>query len=701
MIKRFFLIPVLFLTAFLLHGCSRDVNPPKNVLIITLDTTRADRLGCYGNKKISTKNIDAIAEGGVLFTNAVSHAPITLPSHSSIMTGLYPYSHGVRDNSIYRLDEKNITLAEILKENGFKTAAFVGSFILDSQYGLNQGFDLYNDRFLAPKQKGKLPVDRRGEEVSELAIKWVEENYKNRFFLWLHYYDPHADYDPPEPFKEAYSESLYDGEIAYTDMCLGMVLKKLEEKGVLKDTLVVITADHGESLGEHKEATHGLFIYNSTTHVPVIINYPGMKVKTNQIGNLVRSIDILPTILDILKIPLRVKVQGKSLLSLIQNSGKWEDLYSYCEAEIPKSFYWNSLKSVRDQNWKYIHGAKPELYDLKNDQGESKNLLDENKQKAQELKKKLVSLLAEKNNLKGKGKDNILSPDEETANKLKSLGYFQGGGSSGKEGEESNIDYFTRPDPREMIEVYNNFHKANSLEEKNNYQGAIALFKKVIDADPQNPRFRLELGDLYYGQGKYNEAINTFKDAVKIDPSDSRCYFLLGNVFNKKGSVEEAVREYIQAIKLNPKHFMAHYNLGRIYTVRNRIQDAIREYEEALVIRPDHSFSLNNLAYIYIEKRKDMVKGIEYLKRAVRASPETGFILDNLGQALYENGDFKNAISNFEKALEIEKNNPVYYLHIGDAYKKLGEEDKAKESWKQALALSPGDMEAKKRLGMQ
>jgi len=694
--KRLFLFSILFLTVSILHSCSKGPKIPKNLLLITIDTIRADRLGCYGNKRISTENIDMLAKTGVLFTQAISHAPVTLPSHSSIMTGLYPYYHGVRDNSIYRLNKKYTTLAEILKENGFKTGAFIGSFILDSQYGLDQGFDLYNDKFLSPKQRGKLPVDRRGEEVSELAIKWIDSLPKDRFFLWLHYYDPHADYDPPEPFRDAYSENLYDGEIAYTDMCIGLVLEKLEKLGLLKDTLVVLTGDHGESLGEHKEQTHGLFVYDSTIHVPLIISYPGLEIKNKSLENQVRSVDILPTILDILSIPLKTQVHGRSLLPLIKGVSKWKEEYSYSEAEIPKTFYWNALKSIRDSNWKYIHAAHPELYDLKNDPKELNNLAGKYRRKALELKKKLQDLLAKQVNFKEK--ENIAPPDEETAEKLKSLGYFQGGGTSGKEAEESDIDKFNRPDPGEMIEVYRNFQRANSLAENGNYQGAISLFNKIIDADPKNPRFRLNLGNLYYDQKKYNEAILELKEAIKLEPKDSRFHFLLGNAYNKKGSLSEAVKEYEDAVKLNPRHFMAHYNLGRIYTLLNRNQDAIREYEEALKIRPDHSFSLNNLAYIYIEKYKDFARGIEYLKKAVKASPDAGFILDNLGSVLYEKGDLKEAISYFEKALQIEKDNPAYYLHLGDAYNKLGEKEKAKKNWERVLALDPGNLEAKKRL---
>jgi len=293
-----------------------------NILFITLDTTRADHLGCYGYNRVETPNIDRLAETGILFKNAICQAPLTLPSHSSIFTGTYPFYHGVRDNGGFYLEPDKITLAEVLKENGMATSAFIGAFVLDSRWGLDQGIDYYYDNFDFAKYK-RISLDsvqREGGEVIEAFFEWFEKNYQKKFFSWIHFYDPHIPYEPPEPYQTRYSKrpwGLYDGEIAYVDELIGKVLDKLSERDVLEKTLIVIVGDHGESLGQHEENLHGFFIYDASISVPLIIHFPSSKLGGKKINECVETIDIMPTLLQILGLPLPHEVQGKSLLPFI------------------------------------------------------------------------------------------------------------------------------------------------------------------------------------------------------------------------------------------------------------------------------------------------------------------------------------------------------------------------------------------------
>ncbi|MBN2715667.1 MAG: sulfatase, partial [Deltaproteobacteria bacterium] len=293
-----------------------EISPPlpSNILVITTDTTRADHLGCYGHKGIQTPNIDGLAREGVLFEEAFSVQPVTLPAHCSIFTGIYPFRHGVRDNNIYQLSRENETLAELLSSRGYLTTAFVASYILNHRFGLDQGFRYYNDRFVKPKQKGRLPVDRQASEVSFLATEWLREmggELKTQpFFLWLHYYDPHADYSPPHPWNTAYGDP-YDGEIAYMDDWLGYLFDELKKAGKWDNTMVVLVGDHGEGLGEHSENTHGMFIYRSTTHVPLIIRCPGRAHGGRRVTSRVSQVDILPTVMKALGHEPPKNIDGK------------------------------------------------------------------------------------------------------------------------------------------------------------------------------------------------------------------------------------------------------------------------------------------------------------------------------------------------------------------------------------------------------
>src|SRR5712691_7321599 len=424
---------VLLLTASLLPCASAAFATPMaapNVVVITIDTLRPDHLGCYGYKQIRTPNIDALAADGVRFERAYTPVPVTLPAHSVIFTGTYPLLSGVHDFAANKLNPAQPTLASVLKEHGYATGAVVASAVLDSRFGLNHGFDFYYDHFDFNRlQESNLDeMERPGNIVADVTLDWLSKNYQKKFFLWMHLYDPHYPYRPPAPYSEEYRDRPYDGEIAFADAQVGRLIEFLKNKGLYRNTLIILSGDHGESLGEHGEKTHGFFIYNATLHVPLIVHLPGgMHAKT--VANLVNLADLMPTVLAALNIQIPAQVQGQSLLPLMSTNEAVDARSLYAETFLPRlHFNWSELRGVETENYHFIDAPKPELYDLTKDPGETQNLFPQKKAVSEEMRARLATLirqysagqeLAEKTGL-----------DPALMERLKSLGYagFSGGG---------------------------------------------------------------------------------------------------------------------------------------------------------------------------------------------------------------------------------------------------------------------------------
>jgi arylsulfatase A-like enzyme len=421
---------------------SRVIEKP-NVIFISIDTLRADRLACYGYKDIKTPNIDLTARRGVLFSQAICQVPVTLPSHTSMFTGLNPTSHNVRENGTFRLDDSETTLAQVLKENGYKTAAFIGGFPLDSRFGLDKGFDFYDDDLSDRKDqetvRGKIKwqghdvssFERKAISVVDSAIKWLSSNRKGRFFLFLHFFDPHISYSPPDPFKEMYKHHPYDGEIAYVDYCLGKLFKRLEKWKILEDALLLITSDHGESLGEHNYYGHGKRLFEPSLWVPLIISFPSKIPQEKVVQSLVRIIDIMPTLLELLNLRQVKDIQGVSLLPLIFEEDKNLGLASYGETFLPRlRFGEEELRSYRTERWKYIRFindnkiVREKLFDIKNDPAELRDFSRIERSKTEEFSRLLDKMIQE-DRKKAVSKKTAFAMDEETRRKLKSLGYIK------------------------------------------------------------------------------------------------------------------------------------------------------------------------------------------------------------------------------------------------------------------------------------
>src|SRR3954471_23334765 len=365
----------VFVTAGLLPwvpAASAAPEPAPNVVVITIDTLRADHLGCYGYKQIHTPAIDGLAGDSLRFERAYTSVPVTLPSHSALFTGTYPTFSGMHDFAANKLGPGQPTLASVLKEHGYTTAAVIGSAVLDSRFGLNRGFDFYYDHFDFNRlQESNLEeMERPGNLVADVTLDWLARNYQKKFFLWMHLYDPHYPYRPPAPYEAEYKDRPYDGEIAFADAQVGRLINFLKQKGLYKNTIIVLSGDHGESLGEHGEQTHGFFIYNSTLHVPLIIHTPG-GVSGKNAATLVNLADVMPTILEALKIPVPSQVQGQNLLKTVDAKGS-EARNLYAETFLPRiHFNWSELRGVETDNYHFIDAPKPEFYDLSKDPGET------------------------------------------------------------------------------------------------------------------------------------------------------------------------------------------------------------------------------------------------------------------------------------------------------------------------------------------
>ncbi len=638
-----------------MSGCRQIPDRPPNVVVITMDTTRADHLGCYGYTNIRTPRIDALAADGVLFEEAFSVQPVTLPSHCSIFTGKYPFHNGVRDNNIYKLSEQNVTLAEILGDRGYLTTAFIGSYILSNEFGLAQGFHFYNDKFVKPKQKGMLPVDRRASEISFLVDEWLtavqDVIREDPFFLWLHYYDPHADYDPPHPYKTAYSNP-YDGEIAYTDDWIGFFFDSLKSRDLWDNTLIVLTGDHGESLGEYGEMTHGMFIYRPATHVPLILHFPGHLPAGKRIANRVSSVDIMPTVLDLLEIGTDTHFDGISLSGLIRGELASSGRAVYSEAFIPKGFNWSELKGIRKDDWFFIDAPNPELYMVGANGREKENLYEKDRGTAGRMDADLQTLTASEN----KEIAEHVDVDEEMTKKLQALGYFVANENT----LTGSLPEAPRPDPKEMIAYFNLYQRAESLIARGETEAGVELLEKVVEKDPDNPRFLVDLGSAMIDLDRYDEAKAHLEHAIDINENNQQAQFLLGSIYREQGRANDALDAFRKTIALNPKHFMALQQSGLIHIEGLRWDEAADCMQKCLELRPDDPIVLNNLGYIEIIGRERVEDGIQLIRKALEKHPDNPSLLFSLGTALKKAGKYQEAAEHLKRALEITPDKTEY-----------------------------------------
>lgn len=585
-----------------------------HIVLISIDTCRADFLSCYGYSGQTTPHIDGLAAEAVLFESAVSPSPMTLPGHSSMLTGTLPPAHGVHDNIGYQLGLSNTTLAELLTAKGFATGAVISAFVLDAQFGLDQGFDTYNDEF---DEELTVGVDRRrGDETTGYALQWLDKHAHEKSFLFLHYYDPHMPYDPPPPFDARFPANPYAGEVAYTDHQIGKVIAKLKELELYDDTLIIITSDHGEMHKEHGETTHGYFIYESAIKIPLIFKLPGQN-KQRRIDQLVGLVDIVPTVCTLAGLDVPADVRGRDLSDTLRN-GKYvanEPRYMYCEAMLSTRYKANSLLGIRDDRWKYIQTTRPELYDLQADPKETRNLLVTEHKRAGLLRKNLELILTESQNRRTESK---MVPDEKTTTRLEALGYV-----AGREITEAFDFESDKPDPKDWIE----FHETNSI--------ASHLIRHE----------------------KYDQARAVCEKMIRQDPGFAMTYFYLGKIAHAQGETDKTIDYYSKSLRLNPDQYNVHNKLGDVYYKIQDRDSAAHHLSESIRIKPAQPDALNGLAWLKAAyPDTEFYDPPQALRLAQQCCELTRFehpgYLDTLAVAYAASGNFVQAIETAERALE-------------------------------------------------
>lgn len=687
------IVLILVALVFVLAACKKKERAPAppskpNVVVITVDTLRADHLGCYGFEAARTPHIDALASQGVRAEHAIAATPITLPSHATIFTGLYPPAHGVRDNGMYKLPEGVETLAERLKSEGYRTQAFVSAWVLHHRFNLDQGFDGYDDVLATEGDPGMFRVpERSGEHTIDSVLKWLDEapvpsEKGEPFFLWVHLFDPHQPYAPPEEDAKA-SPTLYDGEIASADRQVGRVIEKLRTKGALDDTILLFTSDHGESLGEHGEATHAVFIYEATVRVPLIVRYPRKLTAGSTYAASVRSVDIVPTVLGLAELK-PMETQGVDLSQAMAGKAEAPVVAPYSESMHPElEFGMAPLHGIRSEQWTYIRAPRPELYDRSKDPAEIRNLLeDPDSTIMQAATAEALTLDARVTEVfedsKRFGQTSDVKPiDAETAEMLKALGYMS------ESDAPKGVDGM---DPKDGNRAFNEIDQARQFVLQEDYASAkkilVALLERVptnasarnllamcelnlgnpdvveelylksLAHEPRQPEVIVQLGRFRLLEGKQDAARARFIQALEVDPAYIEAMILLAYLERQQGRPEEAMRWYDKAIEIDPADPAPYLQYGDHYFREGDFGKAKSWYEKALKAQPDN-FAAAMQAGTSAMNLGDLSTAEGYLVRANRIDPSSWKPFYNLACLQVKGGDANSAIHSLQNAVTL------------------------------------------------
>ncbi|MFQ6103974.1 MAG: sulfatase-like hydrolase/transferase [Candidatus Glassbacteria bacterium] len=703
-----------------LFSCGRDVaDGGPNVCLITLDTTRRDYLSCYDRSHAQTPNIDMVARQGILFSHAMTTVPVTLPAHASIMTGLYPPGHGVRNNGRYRLGDDVPTMAGLLSEAGYRTHAVIGAFPLDSQFGLDAGFEVYDDNMGGEfKEKPSFAFVRRsGDAVTDAAISFIESEGSSPFFLWVHYFDPHSPYDPPSPYDKRYRDDPYAGEIAFMDACLGRLLDKID----LSSTLTIIVGDHGEDLGDHGEMSHGSFLYESTVHVPLIISFPERLPEGLIIDEVVSVVDIFPTVFDILGMETAgIKIHGESLLPAIEG-GSSSDRVIYIETRLPlEEMGWSPLEGVIRGEWKYIKAPREELYNVIEDPAEGSNLLENESGVAIQMRTILDSL---KQEYETAGEAARFQADKETIEKLALLGYITHPVGAGEElrdpkdmlpvlsRQERGLRFFDRGRYEEAQRAFGealkidptnitliNF-RAFSLYYLGRLGEAMELWKLARELSPDNLETNLNLGMTYLDMGEADSALAAYEEVLARNPYYVRAIVGKGKAYRIAGDLDRAVEVLEEAIEVDPENPTARYWMGVCRKERGDLDGALREFEQAALLDDGLQQALREKAMVLIRLGRTG-DAVEILRGLTSKAPSSSDLLLDLGYALENDGRTDEALETYVKATAIDTTSHIAYNNLGALLDKMGKVEEAERALKKALELKADFPEAYYNMGL-
>ncbi|OGD22457.1 MAG: hypothetical protein A2W03_02515 [Candidatus Aminicenantes bacterium RBG_16_63_16] len=654
-----------------------------NVILVTLDTCRADRLGCYGFSQAETPAIDGFAARGVKFENCIAQTPLTLPSHTSLLSGTLPFYHGVRDNGGFIVPPELVTMAEVFKDNGYATSAFVGAYVLDSKWGLAQGFDYYHDKFdLGKFEKISLDsVQRPANEVVDEATKWLEAHKAGKFFTWVHLYDPHTPYQPPEPYKTKYTKNPYVGEIAFADSQLARLWSWLEAAGLADTSILVFAGDHGESLGEHRESTHGFFVYQEAIHVPLIFVTPFSRLRGVSPTAVVSLIDVMPTVLEMIGLTRPPEVQGRSLVPLFFHPGRRGSRFAYAETYYPRyHFGWSELRSLQDGRHKLIIAPDPELYDLAADAAEANNL-------APAAGPALTGLQAEASRfIEAFGRNalelDVRKIDEETRERLAALGYI------GSFTDSARLEGRRLENPRDKIGVFNELSRARELGMGGRPEEAIPIIRDIIAADPEIGDAYFTLGNIHFKQRQFDKAIPYFEKALERKPDDTFCVINIANAYLNLGRPDEGVNFVIEYIKKGFVDSQLFYLLGQLYYAQNKYDEALKQYDECVSRNPESAASHNAMAAIYLIK--DDLPGAErHLEAALGINPRLTNLNYNRADLLEKQGRLETAADAYKLELEV---NPRHFrasYNLSRVCRALGREAEEEKYLRLTSELNP------------
>jgi arylsulfatase A-like enzyme/Tfp pilus assembly protein PilF len=617
-------------------GCrSRPPAPAvTGVLLVTIDTLRADHVGAYGARTGATPNLDALAARGTLFEEALTSAPLTLPAHATLLSGLEPPHHGVRDNgrAVFLADRP--TVATVLKDRGWATGAFVAAYVLDRRFGLGRGFDVYDDRIERRRTGASvLESERSCEEVVAAAEGWLAQQTRP-FFAWLHFYEPHAPYEPRPPFRDQQPGRPYDGEIAAADACLGRVAKAAEARAG-NGLLAVVAGDHGEALGDHGELTHGFFVYQATLRVPLVI--AGPRVAAARRGGLARAVDVAPTILALLDARPPAGLDGVDLFA--QPSPR----EAYAETLYPETLGWSGLRSFRSGTLKYIGAPKPELYDLAADPGETHNLVSDRAAEATRLARALEALRATERAAPASVNDPAV------AEKLRALGYVAGQAAS-------PAGNGPRMDPKDVLPLWLSFERAIWADARGDHAAAVTALQDLVRREPANPAFRQSLAAALRSAGRSRDAAAALGSLEEIAAGDPVAWHERAIALDAAGDRAEAARAERRAIALDPSLPEPHNHLGTLLARQGNVAAALTEFETAASLDPNNAEAWNNRANALRELKRS-TDAAESYRTAMRLAPSDAGPRNGLGVLLVESGDLAGAAALFREALALD---PAY-----------------------------------------
>jgi len=653
---------------------------PPNVILITIDTVRADHLGCYGNKQIRTPNLDALAHDGIVFELAISQVPLTWPSHAVILTGTYPFQNGVQDFTGQPLEPRFRSVAQAFQKQGYATGAVVSAFVLDRSWGLARGFDFYDDAFdpraFAHRDLGL--VDRRAGESVTRGLSWLQKNPRRPFFFWLHLYDPHSPYDPPEPYRTQYHGHLYDGEIAYADHELGRLMAWLKRAQLYDRTLIVFLSDHGESLGEHGEDEHGFFLYNSTVHVPLIVKPPaGSGLRPGRVSRPVETSSVAPTLLQSagLKDAIETQFSARGLFA----EGESNEA-AYSETFYPfSSFGWNPLHALETARYHYIDAPEPELYDLSTDPEEKKNLVAQQTATVAVLKEKLQERQRDRPYAAAAPQSSGLNP--EAQEKLRALGYVAYRAPVSAEALAKGL-----PDPKSKLWEFNSILHAEDALRAGNVAKGESLLLQVREKNPQMYIVPFILGETALGEKRWDDAATELRKCLELNPHFDQAMLGLARALIFQGKIDEARQWAQSAIQYNPQNYHAWYQLGFVES-RTDPKAATADYEKALSIQGNFAPLRRDLGLLYYQQQ-NYPEAAKHLARAVTLGINDDANLYNaLGISFSRTGKLQDAVNSYRQALKLDPSLAQAHLNLGYAYERLNQSENAKREYQQACRL--------------